>query len=155
MANQSRVKPLGMLTQIVTTIGRIDHKIDYIVFKLTKSIFLYPILLGRPWLYLAKVKDDWGKGTLTIGKGQNKIILLFYPTKCKGKTQDEGTSVTIENSTDNESKTSEEEQTRKINKELPYKSIRIGEYFISLMNIEDSDEAILAWENSEVQSIST
>jgi len=56
MADQSRVKPLGMLIQILTTIGGIDYKIDYIVFKLNESISSYPILLGtgghlftHPW----------------------------------------------------------------------------------------------------------
>jgi hypothetical protein len=66
MADQSRVKPLGMLSQLLTTIGGIDYKIDYVVFKVSESISTYPILLGRPWLYLARAKDDWGKGTLTI-----------------------------------------------------------------------------------------
>ena len=56
MADQRRVKPLGILMQIVTTIGGIDYKIDYIVFKLTEFISSYPILLGRPWLYSAKAK---------------------------------------------------------------------------------------------------
>jgi len=62
MADQSRIKPLGMLSQIITTIGGIDYKIDYIVFKLSESISSYLILLGRPWLYSAKARDDWGKG---------------------------------------------------------------------------------------------
>ena len=56
MADQRRVKPLGILMQIVTTIGGINYKIDYIVFKLTEFILSYPILLGRPWLYSAKAK---------------------------------------------------------------------------------------------------
>jgi len=154
MVDQSRVKPLGMLNQITTTIGGIDYKIDYIVFKLTESISSYPILLGRPWLYLAKAKDDWGKGTLTIGKGQKKIILPLFPTKYRGETQDEGTSVISKNPTDSDIKTSEEEQTQKINKELPYKSIGMGEYFTPLTNIEDSNDTILAWKNSEVLNIS-
>jgi len=66
MADQRRVLPMGLLAQIDTTIAGIDYKIDYIVFKLTESISSYPILLGRPWLYLAKVKDDWEKETLSI-----------------------------------------------------------------------------------------
>ena len=45
MADQSRVKPLGMLAQVLTSIGGIDYKIDYIVFKVTEHISTYPILL--------------------------------------------------------------------------------------------------------------
>ena len=39
MADQSRIKPLGILKQVLTTIGGID----YIVFKVTESISSYPI----------------------------------------------------------------------------------------------------------------
>ena len=53
MADQSRVKPLGILKQVLTTIGGLDFQIDYIVFKVTESISSYPILLGRPWLFNA------------------------------------------------------------------------------------------------------
>ena len=35
MADQSHVKPLGILKQVLTTIGGIDFPIDYIVFKIT------------------------------------------------------------------------------------------------------------------------
>jgi hypothetical protein len=97
MADQNRVKPLGMLSQLLTTIGGIDYKIDYVVFKVSESISTYPIFLGRPWLYLAKAKDDWDKGALTIGKGVNKIILPMYPTQYHGETQEENTNVTTSN----------------------------------------------------------
>ena len=80
MADQSRVKPLGILKQVLTTIGGIDFRIDYIVFKVTESISSYPILLGRPWLFNGRVKEDWGKGTITIGKGKQKIVFPMYPT---------------------------------------------------------------------------
>jgi hypothetical protein len=79
MAEQSRVKPLGILNQVPTTIGGIKQKMNNVIFKVTESISSYPILLGRPWLFLAKAKDDWGKWTLTIGKGSNKIVSLIYP----------------------------------------------------------------------------
>jgi hypothetical protein len=58
MADQSKVKPLGILKQVPTLVDGIEYKIDYIIFKITESISSYPILLGRPWLYLAKTKDD-------------------------------------------------------------------------------------------------
>ena len=73
MADQSRVKPLGILKQVLTTIGRIDFQIDYIVFKVTKSISPYPILLGRPWLFNGQVKEDWRKDTIIVGKGNDHI----------------------------------------------------------------------------------
>jgi hypothetical protein len=68
MADQSRVKPMGILPQVKTSISGIVYFIDYIVFQPSIPNTSYPILLGRPWLYQAKVKDDWGKGILTIDK---------------------------------------------------------------------------------------
>jgi hypothetical protein len=51
MVDQSQVKPMGVLLEVHTIIAGIEYKVDYIVFKLLTSIFAYPILLGRPWLY--------------------------------------------------------------------------------------------------------
>ena len=57
----------------------IVYKIDYVVFQLKSSTLCYLILLGRPWLFDAKAHNDWGRGTLTIGKRRNKIVLQMYP----------------------------------------------------------------------------
>jgi hypothetical protein len=100
MADQSKVKPLGILKQVPTLVGGIEYKIDYIIFKITESISSYPILLGRPWLYLAKAKDDWGKGTLTIEKGSQKTSLPMYPPIYRGEIQEDDTNVTSDNSYD-------------------------------------------------------
>ena len=152
MANQSRVKSMGMLSQILTTIGGLDYKIDYIVLKLTESISSYPILLGRPWLYLAKAKD-WGKETLIIGKGENQIVLPLYPSNYHGETQEEETSITSEIQSETRSEESEIEPIQKVNKELLYKNMGLDQYFIPLAHVDDSDDAILAWENLEVLNI--
>jgi hypothetical protein len=65
-------------------------------------------------VYLAKAKDDWGKGTLTIGRGNNKIILPMYPTPYHGETQEEDTEVTTSNTYGSES-----ESTKLITREHP------------------------------------
>ena len=87
MVDQSKVKPLKILKQVLTLVGGIEYKIDYIIFKITKSISSYPIFLDRPWLYLAKVNDDWDKGTVMIGKRSQKTNLpcthLFIERKHK------------------------------------------------------------------------
>jgi hypothetical protein len=67
MADQSQENPMGVLLAVYIRIAIIEYKIDYIVFKLLTSTFSYPILLGKLWLYQTKVKNDWGKGTLTLG----------------------------------------------------------------------------------------
>ena len=48
MADQSQIKSLGQLNDVQTIIERLQFVLDYVVFKVTKSISTYPILLGRP-----------------------------------------------------------------------------------------------------------
>ena len=55
MADQSRVKPLGIVRRVPTLIEGISFKISYINFKVSDSLSPYPILLGRPWLWKSKV----------------------------------------------------------------------------------------------------
>jgi hypothetical protein len=122
MVDQSRVKPLGILNQVPTTIGGIEYKVNYVIFKVTESISSYPILLGRPWLYLAKAKDDWDIGTLTTGKGSNKIVLPMYPTNYQGEIQEEESEFTSRNSYENS------ESTNLVNRDH-FKPIGMEEYF--------------------------
>ena len=75
MADQHSVRPLGILKNVMTEVGEHRHSVHYIVFHIPNALSTYSILLGRPWLFDAKVRDDWGKGTLTIGHGKNKQVL--------------------------------------------------------------------------------
>lgn len=149
MADQSKVKPLGLLKQVPTLVGEIEYEIDYIIFKVTESISSYPILLGRPWLYLAKAKDDWGKGTLTIGKGSQKTSLPMYPPIYRGETQEEDTNVTFDNSYDSDSEGEMYEPVKHVaSNPTSYTRLGPGEYFTPLEDPNDSDDAILAWQQS-------
>ena len=142
---------MGILKQVLTTIGGIDFQIDYIVFKVTESISSYPILLRRPWLFNGWIKEDWGKGTITIGKGKQKIVLPMYPTQYHGEIQNEESKETSDDSYD-----SERETTNYITRERPlFKSLSPREYFMSKNQIEDSDDEILAWENAPVFNITS
>ena len=58
MGNQSRIKPLGILPKIKTSISGIVYLIDFIVFQPSTTNTSYPILLGHPWLYQAQAKND-------------------------------------------------------------------------------------------------
>lgn len=53
MADQSWIKPMGILPTIKTIIAGILYWIDFIVFQPSSSCASYLILLGRPWLYQA------------------------------------------------------------------------------------------------------
>jgi hypothetical protein len=155
MADQSKVKPLGILKQVPTLVGAVEYKIDYIIFKIIESIFSYPILLGRPWLYLAKAKDDWDKGTLRIGKGSQKTSLPMYPPIYREETQEDDTNVTSDNSYDSDSEGEMYEPIKHVaTTSKSYQCLGLGEYFTLLVDPNDSDDAILAWQKSEVCNIS-
>jgi hypothetical protein len=58
MANQEEVVPLGKISWVLTRLGELEYALNYVVIKLPiPSVF--PILLGRPWLYKAGVLEDW------------------------------------------------------------------------------------------------
>ena len=164
MADQSRVKPMGILPSVLTIIAGIEYKIDYIVFKLNSSSFSYPILLGRPWLYQAKAKNDWGRGTLTIGSGSDKIVMQMYPTIYQGETQEEGDGYTSDNNYDQSSDLSDH-RSIEVYTDRPfvtqegvrpkmtrsgqvYKCTNLGEYWIPQVDTDESDHAIEEWLNS-------
>ena len=87
-----------------------------------------------------------GKGTITIGKGKQKIVLPMYPTQYHGETQNEESEETSDDPYD-----SERETTNYITRERPlFKSLSPGEYFMSKNQIEDLDDEILVWENAPV-----
>ena len=162
MADQSRVKPMGILRSVITTIAGIQYPIDYIVFKLNSSSLSYPILLGRPWLYQAKAKNDWGRGTLTIGKGKNKTSLQMYPVVYHGETQLEENEVTSDQEYDSDTDYDGEmpKPAQVFPKHLPvrhvqfsemgrpYKELGPGEYLITQEDVTDSDHALAKWMNN-------
>ena len=147
MADHTRTKPLGQLPQVPVHIAGQEYKIDFVVFRTTDAIQPIPGILGRPWLITAEAKEDWGKGTLTLGKGKDKTILPLFLTQYQGETQDEGTEFT----TDGYETESDENPIQSIhnvgNHQRAYNPIGMGEYFISMKD-DDSDNAILSWQNS-------
>jgi hypothetical protein len=66
MANQEEVILLGKLSRVLTRLGELEYALNCVVIKLPiPSVF--PILLGRPWLYKAGVLKDWKKKEFRIG----------------------------------------------------------------------------------------
>ncbi|CAM6102575.1 unnamed protein product [Calypogeia fissa] len=54
------------------------HKLGFKKFEATSKSMrpsTYPILIGRPWLYGAKVKSDWGRKEFTFGSPPVKVPL--------------------------------------------------------------------------------
>lgn len=154
MADHSRVRPVGLLMNIYTVISGHGYKIDYVVFKLPSSTLAYPILLGRPWLYNAKARNDWGKGTLTIGKGRTKIVLQMYPVQYHGESQIPKTEVTSDDDSYSSSSADELGNDDGLHHQLNdnpgaiYQCGGPGEYVIHQEYTDNSDHAIADWMNN-------
>lgn len=129
----------------------------------SNALSSYSILLGRPWLFDAKVRDDWGKGTLTIGHGKNKQVLQMYPVAYHGESQLSMTENswyydTEEEEIDDETyqivKQEQEEVKNKM--ESSFRSTGLGEYEINQSQTDNSDHAIAKWMRTyEVYTVST
>ena len=85
MVDHTRTKPLGQLPQVPVQIAGREYKIDFIVVQIVDAIQPIPGILGRPWLIIAEAEEDWGKGTLILGKGKEKVVLPLFPTIYQGE----------------------------------------------------------------------
>jgi hypothetical protein len=77
MADQSRVNPVGKLSQVATRIGGTDYLLNYVVIRVLKGR-PFPLLLGRPWLYSARVLVDWGAKELVL---ENPTVRIPWVTE--------------------------------------------------------------------------
>ena len=72
MADQSRVLPIGRLSQVPTVIGEVTYLLNYVVIRVNSGR-PFPMLLGRPWLYLAGVLVDWGSKEFVLRRTKQRI----------------------------------------------------------------------------------
>jgi hypothetical protein len=155
MAHQSRIKPKGILLKVKTMISGLIYFIDFVVFQQLTPNTSYPILLGRPWLYQAKAKDDWGRGILTIGSGKSKVRLQMYPSKYYGETQWESADLTSDFGYDSDDEDEDNLNANRVNMSEPplgnkssisvYMELSPGEYYMSYGEDDDSDRVIESW----------
>ena len=81
MANQQEVIPVGKLSQVLTRMGDLEYRMNYVVIRLPiQSSF--QVLLGRPWLYKAGVLEDWKRKEFRIGS----VRIPWKLPKYKGET---------------------------------------------------------------------
>jgi hypothetical protein len=79
----------------------------------------------------------------------------MYPPIYRGKTQEDNTNVTSDNSYDSNLEREMYEPIKHVaTTSKSYHCLGVGEYFIPLVDPNDSDDAILAWQQSEVCNIS-
>ena len=72
MADQSRVISAGRLSQVPTRIGKVTYLLNFVIIWVSVGR-PFPMLLGRPWLYSAKVLVDWGAKEFIVGKPPLRI----------------------------------------------------------------------------------
>lgn len=107
VADQRRVKPLGIIQGVKTTVGGLEFHVSYLVVKPHSYAASFPILMGRPWLLQAQCVQIWHKGTITIGPGNDRVQLRvvsreFLREPYKQVTTDENTATDVEESSSDE-----------------------------------------------------
>ena len=85
MADQSRVVPVGKLSAVPTKISGLTYPLNYLVIRVEEGN-PFPLLLGRPWLYLAGVKVNWAKKAFSFGNPT--VLLSWRPEPHQGETSE-------------------------------------------------------------------
>ncbi|MCO5557151.1 hypothetical protein L7F22_010709 [Adiantum nelumboides] len=81
MADQRRIQPLGIVRNRVIEIGGLKFKVNFVVLQLEESSQSYPMILGRPWLRAAKVKQHWGADYVVLRQGKKKVRMKMVASK--------------------------------------------------------------------------
>ena len=92
MADTSTVRPIGLLRQLDVIIGGHSFQISAVILQL-ETQGAYPLLLGRPWLKTANIKQNWKQNVLTFRKGKTKVRI---PTHNKVTTSKQSLPVHAE-----------------------------------------------------------
>ena len=95
MADQSKVLPIGQLSNISVIVGDKPFRLNFIIME-PSSPSSYPMLLGRPWLYQAKVNTSWAHKTFSFGNP--KTIVTWETIVHQGETSSPDSGYTSEDS---------------------------------------------------------
>lgn len=72
MADQRRVRPVGLIRDLIITVEGLQFTTTFTVLQMEGNEGSYPMLLGRPWLHMAKVKHSWANDRVTLRMGRKK-----------------------------------------------------------------------------------
>ncbi|KAI5065815.1 hypothetical protein GOP47_0018439 [Adiantum capillus-veneris] len=75
LADQRRVKPLGILQGVKTIVAGLEFYVSYLIVQPHSYGASFPILLGRPWLVQARCVQSWHKGVIIIGPRDDRVEL--------------------------------------------------------------------------------
>ncbi|MCO5563792.1 hypothetical protein L7F22_017440 [Adiantum nelumboides] len=105
LANNSKVKCLGIIKDVHITVLDVSAKMDfYVVPSKGKG---YPLILGRPWLMEVNADQKWGSGKLVLQKGKR----IVYDMKLGKQSNIYFETSTDEDSSDESSYGDEESYT--------------------------------------------
>ena len=86
MVDTHSIKPLGLIRKLGIVVGGHHFDISTVVLALDAP-GAYPILLGRPWLRSANIKQNWRHNCISFRQGCNKVHVptqeMVAPTKGK------------------------------------------------------------------------
>jgi hypothetical protein len=75
MVNQRKVQPIGLIRNLKINLTGCDYKISVNVLNMENEVEVYSMLLGWPWLKLAKTHHNWSDSTFTITSGEQIVTL--------------------------------------------------------------------------------
>jgi hypothetical protein len=82
MANQTIVKPLGLIRDLKIFFHGISYTVTFIVINSSVVNSSYSMLLGHPWLKDVKVSHDWGTNIITKQLGTQtkrpEVLVFMY-----------------------------------------------------------------------------
>ncbi|CAM8962659.1 unnamed protein product [Rhodiola kirilowii] len=71
----------GILKDVPVKVKNIYIPVDFIVLEISEDIDI-PIILGRPFLYTAKVVIDMDRGSIALRVGSERVV-FYLPNMCK------------------------------------------------------------------------
>ncbi|KAH7404059.1 hypothetical protein KP509_15G009000 [Ceratopteris richardii] len=157
MADQTQVKPAGLLKNVSTVVGGLEFKVDYLIVRPRTSEATFSILLGRPWLMQANCVHDWRTGFISIGPKSDRIQIQVSPNSIDKKK-----TIIVDEMEKKEKEKGRQEMARarfSLNTDT-YKNLlqdgfnlqlskkqdtKMGEYQNPLLYKDDSDQELLGW----------
>ncbi|KAH7433374.1 hypothetical protein KP509_07G066300 [Ceratopteris richardii] len=141
MADQTQVKPAGLLKNVSIVVGGLEFKVDYLIVRPRTSEATFSILLRRPWLVQAECVHDWRTGFITIGPKGDRIQLQVSPNLTGKKS-----TTAKEREQKAKEKTSKDLSSDGFNLQLSnLQHAKVGEYKDPLCYKDDSDQELLGW----------
>jgi hypothetical protein len=68
-------KVIGLIRNLKINLTGPDYKILVMVLNMENGVEANSMLLGRPWLKLAKAHHNWGESTLIITSRERNVML--------------------------------------------------------------------------------